>query len=65
MMYVVSPDDIKSVMTSPFVALYWPLLVGVVVIMGFLFRGYTKTTIPVAAIALFIQAWHSGFFGAK
>ena len=65
MMYVLSPEDIKSVMSAPFFALYWPLLVGVVVIMGFLFRGYTKTTIPVAAIAVLIQAWHSGVFGAK
>ena len=64
-MYVLSPDDVTSVMSSPFFVVYWPLLVGGMVVIVFLFRGYTKTTIPVVAVSIMIPAWHAGFFGAK
>jgi hypothetical protein len=52
-------------MSSPFLVGYWPLLVGALLMLVFLMRGYTRATIPMAAIALLIQAWHSGVFGAK
>jgi nitric oxide reductase large subunit len=52
-------------MSSPFVAGYWPLLVGALLMLVFMMRGYTRATIPMAAITLLIQAWHSGVFGAK
>jgi hypothetical protein len=64
-MDVLSPDDVESIMSSPFVAGYWPLLVGALLMLVFMMRGYTRATIPMAAITLLIQAWHSGVFGAK
>jgi hypothetical protein len=64
-MDLLSPDDIGSIMSSPFVVLYWPLLAGALLLLVFLMRGYYRATIPIAAIALLIQAWHSGVFGAK
>ena len=65
MLYLLSPDDVTSVMSAPFFSMYWPLLAGGLVAIVFLVRGYTKTTIPVVAVAILIQAWHAGFFGAK
>jgi len=64
-MDVISPDDIKSMMSSPFVTTFWPLLVGGVVILIFLLRGYSRTTLPLAAVFAAIQAWHMGVFGEK
>ena len=60
-----SPDDISEIMNSPFVAAYWPMLVGALVIIVFLMRGYTKTTIPVFLLTLLAQAWHMGLLTSE
>ncbi len=64
-MDVISPEDVGSIMSSPFVVTFWPLLVGAVVILVFMLGGYTRTTIPLAIFAVVIQAWHMGLFGEK
>jgi hypothetical protein len=64
-MDLLSPDDVASIMDSPFVTNFWPMIVGAIVILVFLIRGYTRTTIPIFAISLFAQAWHMGFFGPE
>ena len=64
-MDVLSPDDVGSVMSSPFFVAFWPLLLGGLIILVFMIRGYTRTTIPLAAIFVALQAWHMGFFGDK
>jgi hypothetical protein len=64
-MDVLSPEDVGSILSSPFFVTFWPLLVGAAVILVFLLRGYTRTTIPLAIIAAVIQAWHMGLFGEK
>ncbi len=64
-MDVISPDDIGSIMSSSFFMSFWPLLLGGLVILVFLLKGYNRTTLPLAAIFAVIQAWHMGFFGEK
>lgn len=64
-MDLLSPEDIKSVMSSPFVTTYWPLLLGAVIILVFMMRGYSRTSLPLAAVFLALQAWHMGLFGEK
>jgi hypothetical protein len=60
--YVLSPDDIKSVAAIPFFVSYWPIIVGTVVMCVAVFAGFTRLTIPMAAIIAAVQAWHSGLF---
>ena len=64
-MDLLSPEDIGSLLSSPFVVKFWPLLVGGLVILVFLLRGYTRTTLPFAAMFAVLQAWHMGLFGEK
>ena len=64
-MDLISPEDVGSILSSPFVVTYWPLLVGAAVILVFLLRGYTRTTLPLAAISMVVQAWNMGIFGEK
>ncbi len=64
-MDLLSPDDISAVMSSPFFVAYWPLMLGGLIILVLMIRGYTRTTIPLAAIFAALQAWHMGLFGEK
>ena len=64
-MDLLSPDDVASAMSSPFFVKFWPLLLGATIILIFLLRGYTRTTLPLAAVFAVLQAWHMGFFGEK
>jgi hypothetical protein len=61
-MYVISPDDIKAVISIPFFVSYWPLIVGTVVMCVAVFAGFSRAILPLAALFLAIQAWHSGWF---
>ena len=64
-MDLLSPDDLSDFFSSPFFITYWPIMVGGLVILIFLIRGYTRTTLPLAAIAIAVQAWNMGLFGEK
>ena len=57
---LLSPDDIASVMDSPFISAYWPLLLGGPVVFLFMVKGYNWVAIPLGALTLLGQAWHSG-----
>ncbi len=58
--YLLSPDDIASVLSHPFIAAYWPLLLGGPVVFLFLAKGINWVAIPLAGLTLLGQAWHSG-----
>ena len=57
---LLSPDDIASVMSHPFFAAYWPLLVGGPIVFLALARGYYWVAIALAGLTVLGQAWHSG-----
>ena len=57
---LLSPDDIASVLSLPFVVAYWPLLLGGPVAFLLLAKGYSWLAIPVAGLTLLGQAWHLG-----
>jgi len=61
-MDLLSPDDIASVLSLPFVVVYWPLILGAPVVFLLLARGYSWIAIPLAGLTLLGQAWHLGMF---
>ena len=58
-----SPDDVRAILTSPFVVMYWPLIVGLAVLLAARKAGQGWTTIPIAVLTLAGQAWKLGMFG--
>ncbi len=58
--YLLSPDDIASVMSHPFIAAYWPLLLGGPFVFVALAKGVYWVAIPLAGLTVLLQAWHSG-----
>ena len=58
--YLLSPDDIASVMSHPFIAAYWPLLLGGPFVFLFMIKGYNWVAIPLAGLTVLGQAWHLG-----
>jgi len=57
---ILSPDDISGLLNSPFVTLYWPLIVGVLVMFVFLIKGWNKSMMLLALVFGALQAWHMG-----
>jgi hypothetical protein len=62
MMYVISPEDVASVFSTPFFVSYWPLVLGTIVICVAMVTGYGRAILPLAALMAAVQAWHSGLF---
>jgi hypothetical protein len=57
---LLSPDDIAAVLSYPTIATYWPLLLGGPFVFLSLVKGYYWVAIPLAALTVLLQAWHSG-----
>ncbi len=60
-MAVPSPDDVREVLSLPFVVMYWPAIIGAIVFFITLARGAYRYAIPVILVALAAQAWHAGW----
>jgi hypothetical protein len=63
MVLVISLDDLGAMSLSVAFSLYWPMLVGALVLFLLLMNGHHRLTIPVVGIFMLVQAWHSGAFG--
>ena len=59
-MELLSPEGIESALSHPFVASYWPLLLGGPVVFLFMIKGYNWVAVPLGALLLAYQAWHTG-----
>ena len=57
---LLSPDDIASVLSHPFIAAYWPLLLGGPFVFVAMAKGVYWVAIPLAGLTVLLQAWHSG-----
>ncbi len=57
---LLSPDDIASVMSHPFIVAYWPLLLAGPFVFLFMVKGVYWIAIPLAGLTVLLQAWHSG-----
>ncbi len=57
------PEHITGLFHSPFIALYWPLILGVILAMFFAVSGRSRMTMLVMALAVLGQLWRSGVFG--
>jgi hypothetical protein len=57
---LLSPDDVASVMSHPFIAAYWPLILAGPVVFVALAKGYYWVAIPLAGLTVLLQAWRSG-----
>jgi len=57
---LLSPDDIASVFSHPFVVAYWPLLICGPLVFLSLVKGHYWVAIPLAGLTVLLQAWHSG-----
>ena len=62
MMYLLNPDDIKSLFSQPFFVEFWPLVLGTAAVAVTLFTGYARMAILVAALSVLLQAWSAGVF---
>ncbi len=56
------PEHVEGVLNSPFVVMYWPMILGTVLFVLALGRGHTWIAVPVAAIAMAVQAGSLGLF---
>jgi hypothetical protein len=61
-MEVPSPDDVGYLLSQPIVTLYWPLILGAVVMFILMVRGTTWVMLPIGAAFIALQMWHLGFF---
>ena len=59
-MDILSPDDVSSLFNNPFVALYWPLILGGLILFVFLVKGWNKSMLLFALLFGGLQAWHMG-----
>ncbi len=57
---LLSPDDIASVMSHPFIVAYWPLLLAGPFVFLSMVKGVYWIAIPLAGLTVLLQAWHSG-----
>jgi len=63
MVYLLSPDDLSAMTLSVVFSIYWPIIVGALVLFLLLVNGFHRLTIPVIGVFMLIQAWHSGALG--
>ena len=63
-MDLLSPDDIKAFFGSPFVAQFWPSLVGGLILFVAMVRGARWLMLMVLLITACAQAWHLGLFAS-
>ena len=61
-MELLTPDDVASVFSLPFVVAYWPLIVGGGVLFLIAVRGSNWMMFPVGALFIALQLWHMGVF---
>ncbi len=57
---LLSPEDVASVMSHPFIAAYWPLILAGPVVFVALAKGYYWVAIPLAGLIVLLQIWHAG-----
>lgn len=57
------PEHVEAVLELPFVVMYWPMIVGTALFFLALARGHTWVAVPVAAIAIGVQATRLGLGG--
>ncbi len=57
---LLSPEDVTSVLSHPFIAAYWPLLICGPFVFLSLAKGFYWIAIPLAGLTVLLQAWHSG-----
>ena len=58
--YLLSPEDVGSVLSHPFVTAYWPLLLGGPIVFVALAKGVYWVAIPLAGLIVLLQIWHAG-----
>ncbi len=63
MVYLLNPDDLDKLTFGVAFALYWPMVLGALVLFVLLVNGFHKMTIPAVGMFMLLQAWHSGVFG--
>jgi len=54
------PEHVEGILETPFVVMYWPMIVGAAIFFLALARGHTWIAIPVGAIAIAVQAMRLG-----
>lgn len=54
------PEHVEGILETPFVVMYWPMLLGTALFFLALARGHTWIAVPVAAIAIAVQAMRLG-----
>lgn len=59
-MGIPSPDDIVHFLSMPFIQLFWPAIVGFLLLFAIASKGPRWLALPVLAIAGFYQAVHMG-----
>ena len=57
---LLSPDDIASIFSNPFVTAYWPALLGGPFVFLSLAKRVYWIALPLAGLTLLGQAWHMG-----
>lgn len=62
-MNLLSPDEVAATLSQPIVIMYWPLFVGKFLFAITVVKGAYRVAVPVAGIAFFAQALHSGVIG--
>ncbi|HUF86253.1 MAG TPA: hypothetical protein VMM59_02625 [Thermohalobaculum sp.] len=48
---------------SDLTSLYWPAMLGALVLMVLILRGEQQAVLPLAGGVMLLQAWQSGMFG--
>ena len=61
-MDLLSPDDIAGIFGSPFVAQFWPSILGGLILFIAMVRGARWSMFMVLVVTAFVQAWHMGVF---
>lgn len=61
-MELLTPDDVVSVFSLPFVVAYWPLILGGGALFVIAVRGSHWIMFPVGTLFILLQLWHMGVF---
>ena len=61
-MDLLSPEDISAFSNSPFVARFWPTIVGGLLLFIVMFRGARFLMFMIIIMTAALQAWHLGVF---
>ncbi len=61
-MDLLSPDDIKAFFDSPFVAQFWPTILGGLLLFIVVIRGARFMVFMIIVLTAALQAWHMGLF---